>query len=143
MADRCPSCGRWSCRPCVVDAILEQEGKVLLIRRAAPPYQGSYALPGGYVDRDEDALKACEREVLEETGLVVEAGAFVGFYDDPNRDAERQNISLVFEARVTGGALKAGDDADDAGWFPLAALPELAFDHQRILRDYMARRAST
>lgn len=143
MADRCPSCGRWSCRPCVVDGIIEQDGKVLLIRRAAPPYKGCYALPGGYVDRDEDALKACEREVLEETGLQVAAGAFVGFYDDPGRDAERQNISLVFEARITGGALVAGDDAAEAGWFPLNDLPELAFDHQQILNDYQARRASS
>ncbi len=139
MADRCPKCGRWSSRPTVVDGILVEDGKVLLIRRARPPYAGSYALPGGYVDRDETAAVACARELLEETGLEVAVGALLGVYDAPERDIERQNISLVYAVTRTGGKLGAGDDADAAGWFPVDALPPLAFDHGQILAECLPR----
>lgn len=139
MSDRCPVCGRWDNRAAVVDGILVEGGRILLVRRGREPFRGLYAIPGGYMDRDETAVEALRREFREETGLEIEAGEFLGFYDDPRRDT-RQNVSLTFAVRRTGGELRPGDDADAVLWADLGDLPPLAFDHDRVIADYRARR---
>lgn len=123
----------------MVDGIVVEGDKVLLIRRGIEPFKGQYAIPGGYMDRDETAEDACIREVVEETGLDVEVVEFMGYYDDPKRDPERQNVSLVFVCRAVSESkeVRGGDDAQEAAWFPLDRLPELAFDHAEVLADFV------
>lgn len=134
----CPHCGRYLNRPAVVDGIVfNKDNKILLIKRKRNPYKGYFAIPGGFIDWKETAKEAVIRELKEETNLEVEIIDFFNFYDSIDRDKKRQTISLVFICHTTGklADVKAGDDAADYGWFDLNNLPELAFDHQKILND--------
>ena len=81
-------------RSLTVDAVIVHDGRIVLIKRRDSPFKGCYALPGGYVEREEDAKEALAREVEEETGLIVTPGRMVGFYDDPERD-RRGNVSIA------------------------------------------------
>jgi 8-oxo-dGTP diphosphatase len=117
-----------------VDAvILFQEG-IVLIRRENPPYQGCYALPGGFVEVGERVEEAVQREAKEETGLEIEALGLVGIYSDPGRDPRGHVVSIAFLAKGRGD-LVSGSDARSAEVFLLQSLPPLAFDHERIIRD--------
>ncbi len=108
---------------------------VILIRRRNPPYQGSWALPGGFVDVGESCETACRREAQEETGLLVETVELLGVYSDPARDPRRHTASAVYLCRVTGGTARSGDDAAEVRWFRELGGVELAFDHARILAE--------
>ncbi|MFQ5887399.1 MAG: NUDIX domain-containing protein [Candidatus Hydrothermarchaeales archaeon] len=121
-----------------VDAIVEIEGKILLIKRKNEPYKGRWALPGGFVEYGESAEEAVKREVLEEGNLDLEITDLIGVYSDPGRDPRGHVISIVFRAEGRGEE-KGGSDAMDARLFKLeAALKEdLAFDHKMILKDYV------
>lgn len=124
----CPTCG-WIhfADPKVAAGILvEQEGKVLLVKRINEPFRGLWTLPAGFVDADEDPACAAERECLEETGLSVRV---TGILDIRwGREHERGADFVVFYiGQVTGGELQAGDDADAAAWFEKDHLPKLAF----------------
>ena len=118
-----------------VDGVLVEQDAVLLIRRRNPPFAGDYALPGGFVDRGERVETACIRELREETGLDVIIVDLLGVYSDPARDPRGHNVSVVYRVARRGGSLAGADDADDARFFPLDALPSLAFDHAQILAD--------
>lgn len=111
--------------PCVGALVYDDSGRLLLVRRANPPAQGLWSVPGGRVEPGEDGPAAVVREVAEETGLVVEAGRLVG---SVRRDAPDGSVYVIddYVCRVTGGALAAGDDASDAGWFGRDALVALA-----------------
>ena len=107
----------------------------MLIRRGHEPFAGSWALPGGFVDPDEDLEQAARRELLEETGVSAPAMRQIGAFGDPDRDPRGRAISIAFLA-VFGSApaARAGDDAADTRWFPIDRLPkDLAFDHAAIL----------
>ncbi|MBD3389792.1 NUDIX domain-containing protein [Candidatus Micrarchaeota archaeon] len=119
-------------RPATVDALIIENGKILLIKRGREPDKGKWALPGGFVDRGETAEEACVREVEEETGLEVEVEEIVGVFSEPERDP-RRTISIAYLCRKRGGVAMGGDDAGEAGWFLLDELPELAFDHGEII----------
>ncbi len=109
-----------------------QEGLcVLLIRRANPPYEGYWALPGGFVEEDEDLADACARELEEETGVRPELTVQMGAWGKPGRDPRGRNVSVAYlaVARPDVGRARAGSDAANAEWHPAAALPLLAFDH--------------
>jgi 8-oxo-dGTP diphosphatase len=123
----------------VVLAAAETSRRVLLIQRGNPPFRGSWALPGGFVEEGEQVLEAAPRELLEETGLRVGGLRLLGVYDTPGRDPRGWTVSVVYLARVSGEAAVVGaDDADDARWFAVDHLPELAFDHEVILVDALA-----
>ena len=134
-------------RPAVsVDAVLlagpPAHPHVLLIRRASDPFAGAWALPGGFVDEGERLEDAMRRELGEETGLVfngplVQAGA----YGDPGRDPRGWTVSVAFGGRLGDDLpdVVGGDDAADAAWHPVDALPELAFDHAIIVAEALAR----
>lgn len=128
-------------RPAVtVDAILISPKKsVLLIERGRDPFKGQWALPGGFIDMDEELETACQREMEEETGLKVgELKQFKAF-GSVNRDPRHRTISVVFYAFADDELVAcASDDAANARWFPLNQLPELAFDHQQILEEFKA-----
>ncbi|MCY4108475.1 MAG: NUDIX hydrolase [Chloroflexi bacterium] len=123
-----------------VDAVtvapsLDGGRSVLLIRRGHEPFAGSWALPGGFVDPDEDVEQAARRELLEETGVSAPAMHQIGAFGDPDRDPRGRAISVAFLAVFESApAALAGDDAADARWFPIDRLPKkLAFDHAAIL----------
>jgi 8-oxo-dGTP diphosphatase len=121
-------------RPFVTDAVIVREGKIVLIRRNNEPFQGMWALPGGFTEEGETAEQCCEREAREETGLRVKAKRLVGVFSDPKRDP-RGTISGAYICEVIGGELKGGDDAEEAKWFPLDGLPKLVFDHEKIIEE--------
>lgn len=126
-----------------VDAIVFlKEGNtifVLLIERGREPFKNKWALPGGFIEMDETLETACKRELLEETGLVVEKMTQFKTYDAINRDPRHRTISVVFASELNKKQLvNGGDDASQAGWFPISDLPELAFDHKQILTDFFS-----
>ncbi|MEU1078618.1 NUDIX hydrolase [Streptomyces sp. NPDC005878] len=115
---------------------LRPGGEILLIERDWPPFEGAWALPGGHVDPGETSRAAAARELGEETGLQVEPGNLrqVGVFDQPDRDPRGRYVTVAYVAVVRAGTLAvAGDDARTAKWFPLDALPPLAFDHADIV----------
>ncbi len=127
-----------------VDGVVVHDGpggpSVLLVRRGRPPFAGSYALPGGFVEYGEDIADAIGREIAEETGL--RGAAFTQFraFGSPGRDPRGHTVSIVYTA-VLGGErppVTGGDDAAEAGWFPVGEIPDLAFDHGEILHQALA-----
>lgn len=142
---RCPHCGRVVERyrnpfP-TVDIIIEVKGGIVLVRRRNPPH--GWALPGGFVDYGESLEAAAVREAGEETGLAVSLTGQLGAYSDPDRDPRQHTITVVFTA-TAHGVPRAGDDAAGVGIFSRETLPrDLAFDHGRILRDYVKGRGGT
>ncbi len=128
-------------RPAVtVDVILITEAEnteILFIQRKNNPYQDLWALPGGFLDMDEDLITAAKRELQEETGIVdVELNQFKT-YGAPDRDPRGRTVSVVFYAFIqTKLQAVAMDDAKDAQWFSLNELPKLAFDHQLIIDEF-------
>lgn len=134
---KCSNCGLRHLRNIAVDAIaVRDEKEIVLIMRGNEPEPGKWALPGGLLDWDEDAGGAVLRELYEETGLSGKLGRFVGVYSDPKRD-RFQRLTIVYEVLISGGTLRAGDDALDARWFSFKKLPKLAADHNKIIRDYL------
>lgn len=121
-----------------VDIIIHaaDRGIVLVERRNPPP---GWALPGGFVEYGESCEAAAVREAREETGLDVVLTGLVGVYSDPARDPRGHTMSVVYSAQALDiGRLAAGDDAGRAVFYALDALPSLAFDHGRIVRDFIA-----
>ncbi len=140
----CPSCGhevetRRNPFP-TVDVIIEMDrGQVVLIERKNPP--PGWALPGGFVDYGETFEHAAVRETKEETGLEVRLKYLLGVYSDPERDPRQHNVSVVYVAQGEG-ELVPGSDAARAELFSQDDLPDLAFDHAQILRDYFSGRSA-
>jgi len=145
----CPRCGAevylYSNPFPTVDVIIEVKGEdgekgiVLIFRKNEPK---GWALPGGFVDYGETLEQAAVREAREETGLGVESLKQFHAYSDPPRDPRQHNISTVFTARGKG-VPRAGDDAGEVRIFTEENLPRsLAFDHEKILRDYFEKKRS-
>ncbi|MET0066163.1 MAG: NUDIX domain-containing protein [Candidatus Thiodiazotropha sp.] len=109
---------------------------VLLIQRKNPPFQGMWALPGGFLEMDEDLETCAKRELLEETGIDGVYLEQLGTFGAPQRDPRERVISVTYFALTPSDDLKpeASSDAARTAWFPVTELPELAFDHDRIIR---------
>ncbi len=116
------------------DALILFDEGIVLIRRENPPYQGYYALPGGFVEVGETVEEAAKREAKEETGLDIILLKLVGVYSKPNRDPRGHVVSICYLAQGRGDLL-AGSDARSAEVFDPEDLPPLAFDHAQIIRD--------
>ncbi len=128
-----------------VDAIVltKQPDRILLIQRKKDPFAGMWALPGGFIEMDETLEQACRRELEEETGLVAEKLTQFKAFGDIHRDPRHRTISVVFYTLLkTPEKPKGMDDAADAKWFSLHHLPPLAFDHQKILKDFFCEKGS-
>ena len=130
---------RWPRASVTADAVLfaEKDGQkyVLLIQRGNEPYKGCWAFPGGFLEMDETVARCAERELEEETGIVLTGMQLVGIYSDVERDPRGRVVTAAYGAMTTMPEANAADDAAAAQWWPLNALPKLAFDHEIILRD--------
>ena len=114
----------------------EAEPKVLLIERGEDPYKGAWAFPGGFLNMDETTEECAVRELEEETGLRLSNVHQIGAYSKVDRDPRGRTVTVAYLAIVDAPMAVSGqDDAAKAQWFPLTALPELAFDHEEIMKD--------
>ena len=135
----CPSCGFMVFLDPKVAVVVLVSGsdKLLFVKRGAEPQIGKWCFPGGYVDRGEEVTAAARREVREETGLEVGITSLIGVYSLPSNPV----IVIAYSGAVKCGDLTPGTDADDAGWFNISNLPELAFPHNvKIIEDWEAAR---
>jgi len=139
----CPSCGRvhFIDPKVAVGVMIEDAGRLLLIKRGNDPEQGKWSMPAGFVDAGEDPAQAAAREALEETGLQVRVTGLVDVYARV-RVTDGADILIVYQAQVTGGKMSPGDDAAEVRYFgPDERLPELAFDStEQIISRWRARR---
>lgn len=122
-----------------VDGIIINDDKILLIKRKNDPFKDKWALPGGYVEYGETVENAVVREIHEETNLSVEIKELLGVYSSPDRDPRGHTVTITFILNVKGGDIKGGDDAVDAKFFKIQDLPDLSFDHDKIIEDAIRR----
>ena len=124
-----------------VFAWVEGKAMLLLVQRRQEPFQGSWALPGGFVEIDEDLPEAAARELAEETGLKDVPLEQLHTFGKPGRDPRGRTITVVYFgiARQDRQQVKAADDAAQAQWFDIHNLPRMAFDHDEIVRLAMER----
>lgn len=142
----CPACGfiHYENPTPAAGCLVEREGQVLMVRRRYAPYAGTWTLPAGFMEWDETPEQAAVRETREETGLrVVATGLFGVFpWQHEFRDGQSHDNGLlvIYRARVTGGELQAGDDAQDVAWYAVDALPAaIGFaSHRAALAIWMA-----
>ena len=120
-----------------VDAVIEREGKILLIKRKNEPFKGAWAFPGGFVEYNESTEDAVIREVKEEASLDIAIKSILGVYSKPGRDPRGHVISICYVATASGDE-KGGSDASEARFFRREEIKNLnlAFDHGNILKDY-------
>jgi 8-oxo-dGTP diphosphatase len=121
-----------------VDAVITcEDDSIVLIKRKKDPYEGSWALPGGFVEYGETVESAVLREVKEETGLEIDLQGLVGVYSDPERDPRGHTVTICYLARKSGGELKADTDAADVECILKNEILKLklAFDHNLIIKD--------
>jgi len=141
---RCPHCQKtipvYKNPVPTVDIIIEIEESIVLIKRKNPPH--GWALPGGFVDYGESYETAARREAEEETGLRVKNLQQFRTYSNPDRDPRQHTASTIFIAKANTQPI-AGDDAAEAELFTEENLPELVFDHSKIVADYFALKKGT
>ena len=121
-----------------VDVIIEQDDRLLLIKRKNEPFKFLYAIPGGFINECELVEAAAVREIREETSVDIILLDILGVYSKPNRDPRGHVISVVFVGKITSGVPKAGDDANSYEWLRMDDLTDskVAFDHINIIDDY-------
>jgi 8-oxo-dGTP diphosphatase len=137
----CDECNGWLNPALAADAAVQRGDTILLIQRKFPPMQGSWALPGGFVERDEDPEVAAIRELFEETGLKGTGPELLMVMGDPKRDPRKHIISVVYSISVSEDQQPiAGDDAQDARFWPLETIlsgdVQLAGDHMQIIKKW-------
>jgi len=120
----------------MVDAVVIENEKLLLVTRKKDPFKGFLTFPGGKVDEGEKVEDAVKRELREETSLDIEPTDILGVYSDPSRDPRGHRISVVFIAKVISGEAKPSSDAESIEWLSVNEIKELGFDHNKILKDY-------
>ncbi|MCB1100328.1 MAG: NUDIX hydrolase [Verrucomicrobiae bacterium] len=126
---------------CVIFGLDDDELKVLLIERGIEPFEGKWAIPGGFVVPGESVDAAARRELLEETGLKNVFLEQLYTFGDPDRDPREHVVSVAYYAltNLAGHEIKADTDARSAAWFSVHDVPELAFDHDKILEMALRR----
>jgi ADP-ribose pyrophosphatase YjhB (NUDIX family) len=144
----CDACGfrhYANSQPTAAAFVLDEDGHVLLARRAFAPDAGKWDVPGGFLEEGEDPVEGLRRELREEAGIEVDVGNFVGVFADTYGDPPEMShvLNLVWEARIAGGELAPDDDVSELQWFPKDELPEdveFAFRWlARSLRDWSAK----
>ena len=117
--------------------VTNSRGEVLLVCRGNDPFKGCWALPGGFMEMDETLEHCAVRELEEETHLKVSEKdiRLIGIYSAPGRDPRGRTVTAAYLVKVDVVNALAGDDAAEVRWWPLSALPPLAFDHAQIVSD--------
>jgi 8-oxo-dGTP diphosphatase len=123
--------------------VFDDLGRVLLIRRKNRPFQGAFALPGGFVEAGETTQAAALRELSEETGIEGTEPQLVGVYSDPGRDPRHHVISIAYLVVPRSNNVRAGDDASAAQFVTDWQREPLAFDHGRIITDTLRLKAKS
>lgn len=142
--ERCGFVAYANSAPTASALCVDENGCILLARRAHPPFEGQWDLPGGFLDEGEHPLDALRRELREETGLDIEPGDFLGIWMDRygEDDSAPATLNLYWTARVRGGEPTAADDVSELRWFAPDELPppeELAFtNNERVLSAWLA-----
>lgn len=117
-----------------VDCVaIDPDDRVLLIKRAHPPFQHAYALPGGFVELGETVEAACRREFHEETGLEAGDLELLGVFSDPSRDPRGHTATVAYLTRISAHEPHAASDAEAAEWVSDWRSLKLAFDHSEIM----------
>ena len=112
--------------------------EILLIKRLNEPFKDCWALPGGFVDENEDLEQAARRELFEETNIETDEMTQIGTFGKPYRDPRGHMISVAYQTNlIENQKVKAKDDAKDVKWFSINDLPELAFDHFEIINSIL------
>ena len=126
---------------CVVFGLDEEDLKVMLIQRGLPPFEGEWALPGGFVRVEETVDEAARRELEEEIGLSKVFLEQLYTFNAVDRDPRERVVSVAYYALVNLGdhRVQAATDAREAAWFPVDDMPSLAFDHAEILGAALER----
>ena len=131
----CPACDRAVFRDPKVAAgvVVEDDGRVLLVKRGNRPGKGLWSIPAGFVEFDEDPAGTAARECLEETGLTVELTGLLDVIRGSGLSGEASFL-IVYRGRIVEGKLAASDDAEQVAFFDVDCLPQLAFDstHQAL-----------
>jgi ADP-ribose pyrophosphatase YjhB (NUDIX family) len=145
----CPNCGLTvyaNPAPTASALVLDDEGRVLLARRAADPGAGLWDLLGGFIEEGEEPLEALRREIEEETALQIEPGEFLGGYPDRYGEEGIYTLNLYWTAQISGGELELDEELAEVGWFGPEELPEsseFAFRNTlEALRDWKAQLGS-
>lgn len=121
-----------------VVVINKKTDEILLIKRLNEPFKDSWALPGGFVDENEDLEQAARRELFEETNIETGKLTQIGAFGTPNRDPRGHMISIAYQSElIENQIIKAKDDAKEAKWFSIKDLPDLAFDHLEIITSIL------
>ena len=143
---QCPKCATVSYENPIVGVagiMLNEQGEILLVRRASGiDYAGLWCIPCGYVEYDEDVRAAVAREVKEETGLAIVPGEVFAVHSNFH-NPRQHTVGIWFCAKITGGDLQAGDDADQADWFSLDNIPPLAFPTDKLVLDKIKKEKSS
>jgi 8-oxo-dGTP diphosphatase len=126
----------------MVDAVVIENEKLLLVTRKKDPFKGFLTFPGGKVDEGEKVEDAVKRELREETSLDIDPTDILGVYSDPSRDPRGHRISVTFIAKVISGEAKPSSDAESIEWLSVNEIKELGFDHNKILKDYQIWRSA-
>lgn len=120
---------------CVIFGFDGEQVNVLLIERRFDPYKGCWAFPGGFLEMDESAEEGAKRELMEETGLTTAMVRQFHAFSAPDRDPRERVLTIAYYSVIHLSEVKGMDDAKQAKWFPLSAMPKsLAFDHAEMLR---------
>jgi 8-oxo-dGTP diphosphatase len=122
----------------IVLSKIEEKIFILLIERKHPPFENYWALPGGFIEMDETLEQSALRELHEETGLQLKKLKQFAAYGDPGRDPRGRTVSIIYYAFIEKQINPiAGDDASKAKWIKIEELPALAFDHKKIIEDFL------
>ena len=121
-----------------VDGLVLVDRRLIAIRRRNEPFRGMPALPGGFVELGETTVDAVVREVREETGLETKVLRLVGVFSDPGRDPRGHTVTIAYALEMIGGQLKAGSDASAIILVDPDEPPQMAFDHNEIVRKWRA-----
>lgn len=126
---------------CVVFGFDEADLKLLLVQRNGSPFKGCWALPGGFIQIDEDLETSARRELAEETGISRLYLEQLYSFGEPKRDPRERVISIAYYAlvKLADHPVRAASDAAEVAWFPTVELPKLAFDHERIVETALRR----